>query len=161
MRFRLFALTALAATAVASCTPTEPAGPSDPATESFAPNLNVDIASMVKVDKNLYYKDINVGTGTPAAAFNKTVTVTYTGYLKDGTLFDSNVGQDSLVVVLNDVNLIAGWVLGIDGMRPGGIRKLVIGSSYGYGGREQSATGKPTIPANSTLVFDVHLKAVK
>ena len=163
MRFRLLALPALfAAAGLSSCTPTEPKGPSDPASETFAPSLNVDIASMTKIEGvKVYYKDINVGTGTPAASYNKTIMITYSGYLANGTLFDSNVGQDSLVVQLNDANLIAGWVLGIDGMKPGGIRKLVIGSSYGYGGIEQSSPGKPSIPPHSTLIFDVHLKGVK
>jgi FKBP-type peptidyl-prolyl cis-trans isomerase FkpA len=157
MRIRFLALTALLASAACVA---EPPGPSKPGEETYAATLNVDIASMVKVDDNLYYRDINVGGGTPAAARNKIITVTYSGYLRDGTLFDTNVGQDSLVVPLND-GLIAGWVLGIAGMRPGGIRKLVIGSVYAYGSQEQSSPGHPTIPANSTLVFDVHLKSVK
>ena len=158
MRIRSVALAALLAASV-SCV-AEPPGPSKPGEETYAASLNVDIASMVKFDDNLYYKDINVGTGSPAAARGKIITVTYSGYLRDGTLFDSNVSQDSLVVPLND-GLIAGWVLGIAGMKPGGIRKLVIGSVYGYGAIEQSSPGHPTIPKNSTLVFDVHLKAVK
>ncbi len=159
MRFRLLALPLLAG--VVSCTPTEPPRPSDPANESFAASLGVDIASMVKVDTNLYYKDIEVGTGSPVAAINKTITVYYSGYLKDGTLFDSNVGGDSLVIVLSEARIIAGWVYGIEGMKPGGTRKLVIGSSYGYGSNPQSSPGKPGIPAHSTLVFDVQLRAVK
>jgi FKBP-type peptidyl-prolyl cis-trans isomerase len=155
MRIRLLALAAVLAAAV-SCTPTDPAGPSDPEAESYAASLNVDIASMVKVDKNLFYKDIVVGTGSPAASINKTIAVTYTGYLRDGTIFDSKLPPDSLVGVLNDAELIAGWVLGIDGMKPGGQRKLVIGSSYAFGSKNQGE-----IPPNSTLVFDVQLKSVK
>ena len=157
MRFRLLATALLAA--AASCV-AEPPGPSNPSEETYAANLNVDIASMTKFDDHLYYKDINVGTGTPTAARGKVITVTYSGYLVNGALFDTNVGQDSLVVPLND-GLIAGWVLGIAGMKPGGIRKLVVGSVYGYGSVEQSGPGRTTIPPHSTLVFDVHLKAVK
>jgi FKBP-type peptidyl-prolyl cis-trans isomerase len=159
MRTRLFALAILAG--AISCTPAEPRGPSDPANEEYAPSLGVDIASMVKLDPNLYYKDIVVGTGTPAASINKTISVSYSGYLTDGTMFDSAVGDDSITGVLNDANLIAGWVLGIDGMKPGGTRKLVIGSSFGYGSKPQSAPGRPGIPAYSTLVFDVQLRSVK
>src|SRR5690349_10156125 len=105
MRIRSVALAALLAS-LAGCV-ADPPGPSKPGEESYAPSLGVDIASMTKFDDNLYYKDINVGTGSPAAARGKIITVTYSGYLKDGTLFDSNVGQDSLVVTLND-GLIAG-----------------------------------------------------
>jgi FKBP-type peptidyl-prolyl cis-trans isomerase FkpA len=158
MRLRSLILAGLVPMLVA-CEPTAPPGPSDPATETFAPSLGVDIASMVKVDKNLYYKDLVVGTGTPTASFAKTVTVFYTGWFKDGTQFDSNVGKDSAVFVLTDAGangLIAGWVIGIDGMKPGGSRKLVIGSSYAYGSK-----GRPGVPPNSTLVFDIELRSVK
>ena len=160
MRFRLLALAALAPVLVA-CEPTAPPGPSDPATETYAPSLGVDIASMVKVDKNLYYKDLVVGTGSPEAAFGKTITVFYTGWLTDGTKFDSKVETDSLVTVLTGAGrngLISGWVVGMPGMKPGGIRKLVIGSSYGFG--SQPPPGSP-IPPNSTLVFDIELRSVK
>jgi FKBP-type peptidyl-prolyl cis-trans isomerase len=142
--------------ALAACTPSEPKGPSVPANETYAASLGVDIATMTKVDNNLYYKDITVGTGTPAASYGKTITVTYTGYLVNGTEFDSNVGESPLVKPLTDAELIAGWVVGVDGMKPGGVRKLVIGSSYGYGSQ-----GRGPIPGNATLVFDIELKAVQ
>ena len=67
MRFRLPALFGLLLAANA-CEPAAPAGPSDPATETYAASLGVDIASMTKVDGNLYYKDITIGTGTTATA---------------------------------------------------------------------------------------------
>lgn len=151
MRFRLFALASLLL-AVTSCEPSAPDGPSDPATETYASSLGVDIASMTRVDANLYYKDITIGTGT-AAAVNKTIVVTYSGYLTNGTSFDSGTLNPT---PLNDANLIAGWVVGIPGMKVGGKRKLVIGSNYAYGSR-----GNGSIPPNATLVFDVELKDVK
>ena len=84
----------------------------------------------------------------------------FRSYFTDGTVFDSRTGTDSLKVdLLDDGNLIVGWVYGISaggGMKPGGTRKLVIGSSFAYG-----ATGRPGIPPNTTLVFDVTLKSVK
>lgn len=151
MRFRLLALPALLL-AVTSCEPSAPEGPSDPAAETYAASLNVDIPSMTKVDANLYYQDLTVGTGA-VAAVNKTITVSYTGYLVNGTSFDSGSLPPT---VLNDANLIAGWVVGIPGMKVGGKRKLVIGSNYAYGSR-----GNGSIPPNATLVFDVELKDVK
>ena len=152
MRFRLLASSALLA-ALAACTPTEPAGPSYPATESYAASLQVNIASMTKVDTNLYYQDLTVGTGA-VASVNKQVTVTYAGYLTDGTSFDSGTLTD---IPLNTSNLIEGWVQGISGMKVGGKRKLVVGSNYAYGSRGNA----PKIPGNATLVFDVELKGVK
>ena len=157
---RIASVAALLVVAASACT-TEPSRPSVPAEEEFAAFLEVDIPTMVKVSDDLYYKDIHVGTGSPAAAVNKRIGVTYSGYLKNGVLFDSNVGQDSLSIILNDVNVIAGWVVGIAGMKPGGIRKLVIGSQLGYGGVPQERPGSPGIPAHSTLVFNVHLKSVQ
>lgn len=154
MRFRLLAVLALLG--VASCEPTAPPGPSDPATDTYAASLDVDIASMVKVSPDLYYKDVVVGTGSPAAARNKTITVFYTGYTTDGHAFDTNVGKDPLVEQLSDVNFIAGWVVGIAGMKPGGTRKLVIGSQLGYGPQ-----GNGPIPPNATLVFDIQLTNVQ
>jgi FKBP-type peptidyl-prolyl cis-trans isomerase FkpA len=149
MRFRLLALSGLLLAAT-SCEPSGPTGPSDPATETYAASLGVDIASMTKVDANLYYKDLVVGTGAVAAA-NKVVT--YSGFLTNGTSFDSGTLDPT---PLNDANLIAGWVVGIPGMKVGGKRKLVIGSNYAYGSR-----GNGSIPGNATLVFDVELKEVR
>ena len=155
MRFQLLAASALAA-ALAGCTPTEPAGPSYPANETYAASLQVDIPSMVKLSESLYYKDLVVGTGT-AATPGKQVVMQYTGYLTDGTEFDSAVGDKTLTVwLLDNGDLLAGWVYGIPGMKVGGTRKLVIGSIFAYG-----AQGRGTIPPNSTLVFDVTLKEVK
>ena len=154
MRFRLLALLALLAT-VPGCEPTAPAGPSDPATEEFAASLGVDIASMIQVEPSVsvYYKDMTVGTGA-TAVLNKQITVAYTGYLSDGTSFDSGqIGP----IPLNTSNLISGWVLGVPGMKVGGKRKLVIGSSYGYG----AGGNPPKVPGNATLVFDMELKEVK
>src|ERR1700754_4605933 len=104
MRFRLVAFLALL-TIVVSCTPTDPPGPSYPATESYAASLGVDIPSMTRYDTNLYYKDLTVGTGATASP-NKKISVAYTGYLTDGSSFES--GQLD-TVPLSTVNLIAGW----------------------------------------------------
>lgn len=126
--------------------------PSDPATESYAASLQVDLASMTKQSEDLYIKDIVVGTG-PAATNVDSVIVLYTGWLTDGTEFDSS-GSTERRFRLSQ--LITGWQLGISGMKVGGKRQLVIGSSYGYG-----PNGSGKIPPHSTLVFVIELKGVK
>jgi peptidylprolyl isomerase len=135
------------------CEPTAPPGPSDPATETFAASLGVDISSMTRAQSNadVYYKDILVGTG--ATVTGKALVITYTGYLSNGTSFGSGTTDACFV---NTANYIAGWALGVPGMNVGGKRKLVIGSLQGYGPVQQGI-----IPPNSTLVFDVEVKEAR
>jgi FKBP-type peptidyl-prolyl cis-trans isomerase FkpA len=153
MRIRLLPF-ALLLGAVAACSPTEPPRPSYPAEQTYAASLGVDLPTFVKVDTNLYYKDLVVGTGATATSASK-ITVTYAGYLVNGTSFDSGTLTDQQLTG-GAISFIAGWQLGIPGMKVGGKRKLVIGSNYGYASQAQ-----PGIPARSTLVFDIDLKAVK
>ncbi len=134
---------------------TEPGNPSNPATETFAPSLGVDLSQMTKVSNDLYYQDVVVGTGTTVVG-GKTVAVTYTGWLVDGTKFDSNVGLSPTSFPIGVGAVIAGWDLGIPGMKVGGERKLVIGSNLGYG-----PGGRGSIGPNETLVFDVKLISVE
>jgi FKBP-type peptidyl-prolyl cis-trans isomerase FkpA len=138
------------------CSSTDPSKLSDPATETFAASLGVDISKMTKVSDQLFYQDIVVGTGA-AATSTSTITTTYTGWLTNGAQFDSNVGGAPLgPFPLGQHAVIDGWDQGIPGMKVGGKRKLVIGSSLGYG-----AAGNGPIPPNATLVFDVQLVSSK
>jgi FKBP-type peptidyl-prolyl cis-trans isomerase FkpA len=138
------------------CSSTDPSKPSDPATETFAASLGVDISKMTKVSDQLFYQDIVVGTGA-AATSTSTITTTYTGWLTNGSQFDTNVGAAPLgPFPLCPRAVIDGWDRGIPGMKVGGKRKLVIGSSLGYG-----AAGNGPIPPNATLVFDVQLVSSK
>src|SRR5262249_35567466 len=117
--------------------------------------LGVDLATMTKVNDDLYYQDLVVGTG--ATALSKTVlTVTYVGYFTNGSVFNSNIGQAPFVFTIGTDSVIAGWDQGLIGARAGGRRKLVIGSALGYG-----TNGTQGIPPKSTLVFDVQVLAVK
>ena len=136
-----FALICLAALCVASCS-NSPAAPS-----SSAPYSQVDLLT---------------GTGTEAASGN-TLTVNYTGWLYDaskpdgkGLQFDSSVGADPFQFILGTQSVIAGWDKGLVGMKVGGIRRLVIPPSLGYGDIRNHS-----IPPYSTLVFDVELVAVQ
>ena len=150
-----FALALLvSAAACGSDSPTAPSEPSDPATETFAASLNVNLSAMTKKSADLYIQDLVVGTGTEATS-GRIIRVTYTGWLKNGTQFDSNVGKATFAFTLGNHDVINGWDQGIVGMRIGGKRRLVIGSNLAYG-----AAGRGTIPANATLVFDVELVSI-
>lgn len=150
---------AVAAIALMSATAclggTSPSTPSNPATETYATSLGVSIPQMTKLSDDLYVQDLTVGTGATAAA-GKTIGVTYSGWLVNGTLFDSNVGKPTFSFQLGIGLVIPGWDAGVAGMKVGGKRRLVIGSALGYG---PNANG--IIPANSTLVFDVQLSSVQ
>jgi hypothetical protein len=92
--------------------------------------------------------DVKKGTGTAVAAGDK-ITVSYTGYLLNGTVFDSNSHFSTTLV---NTSLIQGWVDGIPGMQPGGERRLDIPASLAYG-----STGQGSIPPNADIVFDITL----
>ncbi|XP_048557625.1 peptidyl-prolyl cis-trans isomerase FKBP53 [Triticum urartu] len=85
----------------------------------------------------------------------KKVFVTYTGKLKNGKIFDSNVGRKPFAFRLGIGQVIKGWDIGVNGMRIGDKRKLTIPPSMGYGNQKAGE-----IPPNSTLLFDVELMNV-
>ncbi len=122
---------------------------------TFAPALGVNLASMTKTPSGLEYQDKTVGTGAAAVA-GKTVKVHYTGWLPDGTKFDSSRDRNEpFDFPLGAGHVIAGWDEGVAGMKVGGRRLLVIPAALGYGSR-----GTGPIPPNATLVFDVELLGV-
>jgi FKBP-type peptidyl-prolyl cis-trans isomerase FkpA len=122
----------------------------------FAPELGIDLDVMTRTSSGLYYQDVQTGSA-PTAVPGRWVSVLYRGWLADGTLFDqAQDPRDPLVFQLGRGQVIAGWDEGVAGMLVGGIRKLVIPPSLGYGDRP---TGP--IPANSVLVFEVRLLAVQ
>ena len=116
---------------------------------------NAKKAGVKTTASGLQYVVQKEGTGKAPAA-DSIVKVHYTGKLVDGTVFDSSVERgEPIEFPLNQV--IAGWTEGLQLMKEGGKATLYIPSQLGYG--EQGVPG--TIPANSTLIFDVELIAVK
>ncbi|MDH5429527.1 MAG: FKBP-type peptidyl-prolyl cis-trans isomerase [Nitrospirota bacterium] len=109
--------------------------------------------AMVKTSSGLQYADLAVGTGREAHA-GETATVHYTGTLVDGTKFDSSKDRNQpFSFRLGAGHVIKGWDEGVEGMKIGGTRKLVIPSDLGYGIRGAGAA----IPPNATLIFIVEL----
>ena len=122
--------------------------------DSFAPQLGVDLDAMTETASGLMYQDLVVGDGEVAQA-GDSVSVHYTGWLKDGTKFDSSVDRgEPFVFHLGQGRVIPGWDEGVAGMRVGGKRKLVIPPELGYG---DAGAGGGLIPGGATLVFDVEL----
>ncbi|MBI3653692.1 MAG: FKBP-type peptidyl-prolyl cis-trans isomerase [Acidobacteria bacterium] len=104
----------------------------------------------------LKYIDEVVGTGDSARA-GQMVSVHYTGTLTNGTKFDSSRDRGQPYTFrLGTGVVIKGWDEGLLGMKVGGKRKLLIPPGLAYG-----AQGRPSIPPNSTLIFDVELMSVK
>ena len=105
----------------------------------------------------LVIEEINLGEGDEARA-GQMVSVHYTGWLTNGTKFDSSVDRnESFDFPLGRGNVIRGWDEGVAGMKVGGKRKLTIPPDLGYGARGAGGV----IPPNATLVFDVELLAVR
>ena len=102
-------------------------------------------------DTGLWTFDVVEGEGrTPA--ITETVEVHYTGWLDNGTKFDSSKDRGQ-PITFSLQGVIAGWTEGVSGMKVGGTRYLVIPYALGYGERGSP----PSIPSRSTLVFEVEL----
>jgi FKBP-type peptidyl-prolyl cis-trans isomerase len=147
MKIRLLLVPALLAGALAACSD-EPTGPACTAPRVAIPALTGDT---VRTDSGLQFIVRAQGSGEVAQP-TSTVVVNYTGYLRDGTLFDQGTGIEFQLT-----GVIEGFTEGIAGMREGGSRRLIIPPSLGYG-----AVGPtPCIPGNATLIFDVDLVEVR
>lgn len=106
--------------------------------------------------EELQIRDIVTGTGEEAVP-GATVTVHYTGWLMDGTKFDSSLDRgEPFSFPLGASRVIRGWDQGVEGMRVGGKRELIIPPELGYGARGAGGV----IPPNSTLRFEVELLRV-
>ena len=109
-----------------------------------------------KLASGLVYEDLVIGNGTMADP-GLQVAVNYTGWLTNGTEFDSsNRSGRPYMFTLGAGSVIAGWEQGIKGMRVGGKRKLTIPPDMAYGARGSG----DRVPPNATLLFEVELVGV-
>jgi len=109
-----------------------------------------------KTETGLKYVDEVVGTGESPSP-GRIVTVHYTGWLENGTKFDSSLDRGRpFEFPIGRGRVIRGWDEGVMTMKVGGKRKLIIPPELGYGSRDMG-----TIPPNSTLIFEVELLGVR
>ncbi|MFT6188019.1 MAG: FKBP-type peptidyl-prolyl cis-trans isomerase FkpA [Cryomorphaceae bacterium] len=102
----------------------------------------------MNIGSGLYYVNEETGTGENPDP-SSTVRVAYSGYFTNGTVFDES-NAEGITFGLNQV--IQGWTMGIPFFKEGGSGKLLIPSELAYGSSPRSG-----IPANSVLIFDIHL----
>lgn len=119
----------------------------------FAPSLNVDLGASTKLGNGEYVRDLEIGTGKDLTA-QELISTRYTGWLSDGDPFDGNA-SDGGVFTFNygAKQVIAGWDQGLDGMKRGGTRQLIIPPTLAYG----AGGAPPAIPPNAVVVFNVQL----
>jgi peptidylprolyl isomerase len=104
----------------------------------------------------LKIEDVRLGDGK-AAVRGALITTQYRGFLEDGTEFDSSYRRgENFQSVLSNGRLIQGWVLGLQGMKVGGLRKLWVPAHLAYGERQVGSM----IPPHSNLIFEIELLEV-
>ncbi len=119
-------------------------------------NIDMTESNEVITATGLRYADEVVGTGASPKE-GQTVTVHYTGYLTDGSKFDSSHDRNRpFQFTIGRRQVIAGWDEGVMSMRVGGKRKLTIPPDLGYGDRGAGGV----IPPKATLIFDVELLSI-
>ena len=117
----------------------------------------VSTGNLVTTATGLQYQDLILGNGEDAITGN-TVSVHYTGWLEDGTKFDSSLDRGQpFEFTLGLGQVIQGWDEGVTGMKVGGKRKLIIPPDLAYG----SSGAGGVIPPNATLTFEVELLEIK
>ena len=125
--------------------------PTEPEDVTFAPSLGIDLSQMTRTESGVYIQTVTPGTGdrqlTPANHYS----MDYTLWLADGTRLDQGTVRTEITP-----SFILGWEIGVQGMRVGEVRKLVIPSQLGYG-----EDGLGAVPPNAVLVFEVSLAALR
>jgi FKBP-type peptidyl-prolyl cis-trans isomerase len=152
---RLSLLTAASLCLLGCNQPTQPGSNANSST-SATPSTTAPSGEMKTTASGLKYQVLTQGTGTVSPKATDTVKVHYHGTLLNGTVFDSSVQRgEPISFPLNRV--IPGWTEGLQLMKVGDKFKFEIPANLAYG--ENSPT--PTIPPNSTLVFEVELLGIE
>lgn len=131
--------------------------PIDPQQDTWATSLGVNFSAMTRTANGVYYQDTQPGTGRTAMVTDS-VAFYYSGYLPNGSRFDSNVGSTPLVLRLGKNQLIPGFEEGLIGTKAGGKRRIIVPSQLGYGASGvRDRAGFLLIPPNTNLLFEVEL----
>jgi FKBP-type peptidyl-prolyl cis-trans isomerase FkpA len=152
---RFLACLLLLCLSLAACTSPDSCSarnPSNPATETFASSLNIDLSQWSKTQNGVYTQDVVVGSGDKLTT-PQSVQVYYTAYLTNGTLVDKKLDSPFAF----DLRAITafGVLDGMLGMNVGGRRRLVVPSELALG-----ACAQGPIPANSTLIYEIELLGI-
>jgi FKBP-type peptidyl-prolyl cis-trans isomerase len=149
---------ALAALGLAACgSSTEPEVVFEVIEETtFDASLGVDLSAMTRTGSGVYFEDLVEGSGVEAV-FGTTPTVTFTGWLSDGSQFD----EGTFSFPMGNNRVVLGFEDGLLGTKEGGTRLMVIPPNRGYGGQSvQDDSGNEIIPPGSVLVFRVTVDSV-
>jgi peptidylprolyl isomerase len=152
-RTHLFALLASLAACVGS-----PPPPATIENTTFAPSLDVQLKNSTQTPSGVYYRDLVAGTGA-AISIGQITAVHYTGWLANGTKFDSNVGGAAFSFVFGAGQVIPGLDDGLLGAHVGASRQLIIPANMAFGpqGRAAIPPNGIAIPPNAILVFTVQI----
>lgn len=153
---RLSVLTATSLCLLGCNQPAKQSGSDASPTPAAAAASTTPSSEMKTTASGLKYQVLKQGTGTVSPKATDTVKVHYHGTLLNGTVFDSSVQRgEPISFPLNQV--IAGWTEGLQLMKVGDKFKFEIPANLAYGERSPA----PTIPPNSTLVFEVELLGIQ
>ena len=117
----------------------------------FAASLGIDLDAMTETASGLFYVDEVDGEGAVAGT-GDVATMTYIGWLPDGTEFDRGTGY---TFQIGAPGIIDGFSEGVTGMKIGGVRTIVVPPSLGYG-----SEGREPVPADAVIVFELTLTAL-
>lgn len=154
-RIRLFALALLTVGFTACLDATNPTFRTVEET-TFDPSLGINLEDFTATDAGVYFRDITTGTG-PVIVQGQDNFMYYRGYFANGVEFDSLQPPDDPTVLRPGTNsLLPGFEIGLQGMRIGTRRQILVPPYLGYG-LSDVTIGDVFIPGNSVLVFEVQL----